>query len=128
MSYPEEFSTQSITGQFSELYYDRMLDTYVSRPRKGWVKVTPSVSTIVSTSTNTIYDMAGLIDSYYKLDNTGAFNATVLIPSDSDMEPNNWTYTVTFGWGGPAISYNAAELASGPIDVNDEYVPVDPTL
>lgn len=124
MSYPVEFSTQTITGTFSKLRYDRFTDTYTSVERTGWVKVTPSVSTIVSTSTNTIYDLTELIESYYKLDSTGSFIATVLVPSDPDISPSDWHYTVSFSWGGPELTYDAAEISSGPIDVNEEYVPI----
>jgi hypothetical protein len=125
MAYPAEISTRDITGTFVNIVYDKVAQTYGTEPKEGFVHVSPSVKTIRSLTTDIVYDLSDLVNTYYKLDETGSFTATVMVPTDPDIEPNNWHYTVTFGWSRTPVVIPDYLLAtgSGEINISSLYVP-----
>ena len=125
MAYPTEIATRDITGTFVNIVYDKTTQTYGTEPKEGFVHVSPSIKTIRSLTSDIVYDLSDLVNTYYKLDETGTFTATVMVPSDPDIEPNNWYYTVTFGWSRTpvVIPTNLLATGSGEINISSLYVP-----
>lgn len=125
MAYPTEIATRNITGTFVNIVYNKTTQTYDTEPKEGFVHVSPSIKTIRSLTTDIVYDLSDLVNTYYKLDETGTFTATVMVPTDPDIEPNNWHYTVTFGWSRTPVVVPDYLLAtgSGTINISTLYVP-----
>lgn len=122
MAYPTGITTGSITGTFLDMVYDKETGLYSSIAKKGFVHVTPGVETIRLTTTGVLYDISDLQNAYYALDEDGSFTAEVMIPSNVNIEPNNWSYTVKFSWTKRVVTVTPT---AGTVDINELYVPSD---
>lgn len=97
MSYPAGLQTQTITGTFTDLVFDRATSTYNTAPKVGFVSLSPGVSEI--RYNNVVYDLRDLVNSTYKLDENGSFSAQIIVTNQSGIEPNNtWAYTLKLSW------------------------------
>lgn len=124
MAYPTGITTRIITGTFLDMEYDKTTGLYSSVPKKGFVHITPGVESIRLTTTDVLYDVSDLQNTYYALDETGTFEAEVMIPGNVNIEPNNWSYTVKFSWNKKVISVTPV-AGSGNISISALYLPSD---
>ncbi len=124
MAYPDGITSRTITGTFNELVYDKLTDSYTAVPKKGFVQVTPNQPYIRVTASGIVYELDDLLNTYYKLDNTGTFQADLIIPSQSGIEPNNWTYTIKFSWNVPTIVVTPV-AGAGSQNITALVVPAD---
>lgn len=124
MAYPDGITSRIITGTFKELVYDKQNDTYTSVPKRGFVQITPNQKFIRVTASGIVYELDDLVNTYYKLDNTGAFNADLIITNQAGIEPNNWSYTIKFSWNAPTIVVTPI-AGTGSLNITNLVVPSD---
>lgn len=125
MAYPDGITSRTITGTFKELVYDKQNDTYTSVPKKGFVQITPNQKFIRVTASGIVYELDDLVNTYYKLDNTGAFNADLIITNQAGIEPNTgWSYTIKFSWTSQTITV-VPVAGAGSQNITALVVPAD---
>lgn len=125
MAYPDGILSRTITGTFNELVYNKQTNTYSAVPKQGFVQITPNQKFIRVTSSGVVYELDDLQNTYYKLDNTGTFNADLIITNQAGIEPNSgWSYTIKFSWDAPTIVVTPV-AGSGSQNITALVVPAD---
>lgn len=122
MAYPVGLQTQTITGTFTDLVFDRVNTTYNTVAKTGYISLSPAVSEI--TFNNVVYDLSDLVNTTYKLNGSGTFSALLIVTNQSGIEPNNtWAYDLKLSWMPGKVFKIYPTTAGATIDISGIIVP-----
>lgn len=106
MAYPDGITSRIVTGKFQELVYNKVTDAYTAVPKQGFVQITPNQKFIRVVASGTVYELDDLVNTFYKLDENGEFNADLIITNQAGIEPNTgWSYTIKFSWNSQVVTF-----------------------
>lgn len=112
MAYPAGITSKLVTGTFADFYQDKTDGIIKSRPKKGYVLVSPAPDEIRINATNVIYDLTDLKPQRVAIDVNGTFTFEAIVTDQAGITPNNgWTYKFEPSWG--------SEVAYIPIRASD---------
>ena len=127
MSYPYNLETKTITGRFADLYQDRGEGEVKTRPREGYVYITPYYDKIKVLDIDTVVDLYELQRQRVKMKN-GEFTAEVLVTNQSNISPgadangHGWTYKFEMSWmDGYEANIPIDADSSEVLDINDYF-------
>ena len=122
MAYPVGLQTQTITGTFTDMVFDRTNSTYNTVAKKGFVSLSPGVDTI--RFNNVVYDLGDLVNTTYKLDEDGSFSALIIVSNQVGIEPNNsWSYDLKMSWHPDKVVKITPTVAGATTDISNIIVP-----
>lgn len=124
MAYPDGITSRIVTGKFQELVYNKVTDAYTAVPKQGFVQITPNQKFIRVVASGTVYELDDLVNTFYKLDENGEFNADLIITNQAGIEPKNWSYTIKFSWNAPTIVVTPI-AGTGSLNITNLVVPSD---
>lgn len=120
MAYPLGIISRIVTGKYADIYFDRVTETYQTRPKTGFVYVYPAVSQI--RVGDTIVDLSEVNPQRVEIDETGTFSFEAIVTDQDGISPNNgWTYRVVTSWGERTAEIPVLSTLPATIDITDYF-------
>lgn len=125
MSYPYNLQTKIVTGRFDDLYED-VHGQVQTRPREGYVYVTPYYDKIKVLDVNVVVDLYELQRQRVKMVD-GLFTVELLVTDQPNISPGpsatgGWTYKFEFSWeDNYEINLPITTDLPSVIDINDWF-------
>ena len=133
-NFPYGLETKTITGRYQDSFYNANGEVIGSRPREGYVYITPSVDRIrIPDPAADPADPGGIkvieIELWEHRNNIlrvpmidGVFEVELLVTEQSKMQPSGWTYNIKPSWKEEAaINIPITADLDDIVDINQYY-------